>query len=309
MQMNSLACVGLVVAAVAFSYGCGDEEEGGANAGGGGGGTSTSSGSGSTPTDTSSSSGSGSATSGGGSTSTSSGTGGSAGTACGSLPLCDDFESAAIEPGTWTLEAPNCNERGTSIAIDSSQAHSGSYSVKVTGAGGYCNHLFLTNESAVSSIDGPIFGRFFVRFEHEIEDGHTTFAAFHDSSQNKDLRMGGQSRILMWNRESDDATLPELSPTGISMSVRPTPGQWLCVEYRVDGATGTLTTWIDGAEVAGLVVDGTPTPDVDAQWLRNPGWRPQLVSAGFGWEGYGGQSMNLWFDDIAVGPARIGCGN
>src|SRR4029078_10532995 len=99
----------------------------------------------------------------------------------------------------------------------------------------------------------------------------------------KYVRMGGQSKILMWNRESDDATAPALSPAGIALS-RPLPtSQWLCVELMVDGAQGRMQTWVDGAEVAGVHVDQTSTSDVDEQWLRKANWRPQLTDFGRGW--------------------------
>ncbi|WP_320064184.1 hypothetical protein [Micromonospora sp. RTGN7] len=49
-----------------------------------------------------------------------------------------------------------------------------------------------------------------------------------------------------------------------------------------------------------------PTHDVDGQWL-NRTWRPQLTDLRLGWESYGEGSDTLWFDDVAVGPGRIGC--
>lgn len=104
-----------------------------------------------------------------------------------------------------------------------------------------------------------------------------------DSVEGRDLRMGGQKKILMWNRESDDATLPELSPAGVALSVAPRPNTWLCVEFEIDGKGGTIATWVDGASVLGLVEDGVPTPDVDTAWLRKV-WHPTLVDARFGWE-------------------------
>jgi hypothetical protein len=123
----------------------------------------------------------------------------------------------------------------------------------------------------------------------------------------RDLRMGGQNQILMWNRESDDATLPALSPAGVAMSVEPATDQWLCVEFMVDGPGGLLDTWVDGVAVEGLRVDGTPTPDVDQQWLNKPDWHPSLVDLKLGWEAYAGQALTLWFDDVALGAQRIGC--
>jgi hypothetical protein len=59
--------------------------------------------------------------------------------------------------------------------------------------------------------------------------------------------------------------------------------------------------------VTGLIIDGTSTPDIDAQWLRRPDWRPDLSDLKLGWESYSGQAMTLWFDDVAIGTQRVGC--
>ncbi|MEU8007087.1 hypothetical protein AB0B66_38495 [Catellatospora sp. NPDC049111] len=124
---------------------------------------------------------------------------------------------------------------------------------------------------------------------------------------NRDLRVGGQNAALQWNRQSDDATLPEQSPAGVAHS-RPLPvDRWVCVEIRVDGPAGQVQTWTDGSEVAGLRADGVPTADVDRQWLSRAGWRPALTDLRLGWESYGEGADRLWFDDIAWGSSRIGC--
>ena len=75
----------------------------------------------------------------------------------------------------------------------------------------------------------------------------------------------------------------------------------------IDGHAGLMRTWVDGAELAGLHLDATPTPEIDEQWLRRPGWRPALADFALGWESYGGQAMTLWFDDVALSAARVGC--
>ena len=50
-------------------------------------------------------------------------------------------------------------------------------------------------------------------------------------------------------------------------------------------------------------------PDVSTQWLsRAGGWKPQLADLRLGWESYSGQTMTLWFDDVALAAQRIGCG-
>jgi hypothetical protein len=230
---------------------------------------------------------------------------------CAGQPLCDDFESAAVggppSAADWTIATPSCSGTGA-LAVDGTVAHGGTRSVKISGGGGYCNHVFLATSKALTTIGAHVFGRFFVRFGDALGDGHVTFAAMKDDSEGKDLRMGGQNKVLMWNRESDDATLPSMSPVGTSKSIAPATSRWMCIELEVDGAAGTIRTWVDGAQVEGLVEDGTPTPDVDAPWLSKTGWRPALRDFRLGWESYGGQASTLWFDDVALGAQRIGCG-
>lgn len=235
--------------------------------------------------------------------------------ACATLALCDDFEGAAVggppSSATWTVGAPDVTGTGA-LAVDDSQHHSGARSVKVTGQGGYSNHIFFTNAAVIATLAPIVWGRFYVRLTDALGDGHVTFLAMKDGeagASGKHLRMGGQSKILMWNRESDDATLPALSPAGIAESEPLPTGQWLCVEFMIDGGAGLLTTWVDGVALAGLHVDATPTPDVDDQWLRGAGaaWRPALTDFALGWESYSGQAMTLWFDDVALDAARVGC--
>ena len=265
----------------------------GATTTGAGGGSSSTTGSGST-----------------GSTSSSTSSGGGP-LSCAGLPLCDDFESAAPggppDPAKWAIVTPSCSGTGT-VTVDSTQAHSGSRSVKVTGKGGYCNHVFFANTAAPAAIGKTIYGRFFLRISDPLGPGHTTFLTMKDSADGgKDLRLGGQNQVMIWNRESDDATLPELSPTGTALSVSPSIQAWHCVELMVDGSTGQMQTWMDGSEIAGLHEDGVPTADIDKQWLTKIGWKPTLVDFKLGWESYAGQDMTLWFDDVALGPARLGC--
>lgn len=229
---------------------------------------------------------------------------------CAGAFVCDDFEqdAAGQAPGApFAIATPNCTGAGV-VTIDATQAHSGTRSAKVTGGGGYCDHVFFGAPLPSSATTATLWVRFFVRLDAALGSGHVTFLAMHDASTGKDLRMGGQDQVLMWNRESDDATLPAMSPAGTALSVSPAAGTWTCVELAIDPVARTLQTRVDGALVPGLVDDGVPTPDVDAQWLQGTAWTPRPTDVRFGWESYAGQADTLWFDDVAVGAARIGCG-
>ncbi len=229
---------------------------------------------------------------------------------CQGLPLCDDFESTTPggppDPKNWTLATPNCSGTGT-LSIDDTVAHSGTRSVKVVGQAGYCNHIFMAN-SVMATLGKVAYGRFFVRLQDTLGQDHSTFMAMKDTADNNnDIRMGGQSDILMWNRQSDDATLPVLSPAGIAQSVQPAAAAWHCVEFMIDGQNGYLLTWMDGAQVPGLCEQGVSTQDVTQQWLQRGAWRPSPVDLRLGWESYGGEAMTLWIDDVALSTTRIGC--
>jgi len=182
--------------------------------------------------------------------------------------LCADFEddSAGAQPSGWTVASPSCGGSGT-LVVDGEVAHGGAKSLRINGGGGYCDHVFAQTNTLPT-------GALWLRFASALPDNHVTFLAMRDAADNnKDLRQGGQSRIFMWNRESDDATLPELSPTGIAASKAPEVNTWTCVEAHIDPATGLLETCVGGTLVSGLVIDGTPPPDVDRAVATEP---PQL---------------------------------
>ncbi|MFJ9787677.1 cellulose-binding domain-containing protein [Amycolatopsis sp. NPDC101161] len=224
---------------------------------------------------------------------------------CAAAAVCDDFEqqTGSAPAGRWTVGAANCQGTGT-VTVDTAVAHSGFRSVKVAGGGGYCNHAFFGTSVPGS---GVLYGRFWVRHTTALPTGHVTFLALRDSADGgRDLRAGGQNQALQWNRESDDATLPAQSPAGVAQSVPLPTGTWSCFEFAIDGAAGQLRTWLGSAAVPGLVVDGVPTPDVDQQWLARA-WHPAVTDFRLGWESYGGDADTLWFDDVALGSARIGC--
>lgn len=230
---------------------------------------------------------------------------------CAGAAFCETFEdpehAGALDPSRWAVVTPNCSGTGA-VAVDAEVAHGGTRSLRVNGGAGYCNHVFAAPTAEALAPSDPLHVRFYVRFEQALGASHVTFLAMRDAAEGKDLRMGGQSEILMWNRESDDATLPELSPAGIALSVKPAPSTWLCVELMIDAGKRELRTSVDGEPVPGLVVQGEPTQDIDGQWQNKPDWQPRIEDLKLGWESYGDAANTLWFDDVAVSDAPLGCG-
>ncbi|WP_034593606.1 cellulose binding domain-containing protein [Hamadaea tsunoensis] len=233
----------------------------------------------------------------------------SPGAGCGSLALCDGFEnqSGSTPSGAWQATYQDCQGAGTAV-VDSTVAYRGAKSLKINGAEGYCNHVFAKATANLTGI-GPIwYARFYVRHTTALPTAHVTFAALKDSADGgKDLRMGGQNGALQWNRQSDDATLPEQSPAGVALSVPLPVNSWNCVQFMVNGTAGTMSTWLNGTEVAGLHEDGVATHDVDSQWLGRAGWHPAPADFRLGWESYGVGTDTLWFDEVALSATPISC--
>ncbi|SCF27498.1 cellulose-binding domain-containing protein [Micromonospora chokoriensis] len=227
---------------------------------------------------------------------------------CAGAVLCDGFENqtGSTPSGDWAVVSPDCSGAGTAT-IDTATTHSGSRAVRINGAAGYCNHVFVKSTKNLGSVGSVRYGRIWMRHTTAQPTEHTTMVAMADSADgNKDLRLGGQNGALQWNRASDDATLPEQSPAGVAQSLPLPTNRWVCVEFMVDGSAGQLRTWVDGTAVTGLTADGAPTHDIDGQWY-NRTWRPQLTDLKLGWESYGGGADTLWYDDVALGSSRIGC--
>lgn len=107
------------------------------------------------------------------------------------------------------------------------------------------------------------------------------------------------------DRETDDATLPDLSPQGIAASAALPTGSWQCFEYHL-GTDGTVETWLNNTTIAGLTVKPGTTNSNAGQWQRST-IKPKITAVYFGWESYGGDTNTFWYDDIVVSSSRVGC--
>jgi len=143
----------------------------------------------------------------------------------------------------------------------------------------------------------------------ELNDNHVTFIVMPDPAEgtNKHLRIGGMMKVLLYNRESDDATLPELSPQGVASSVGLPANSWNCFEYHI-GSDGTIETWVNDAYVPGLSIGPNIANPNSNAWARSS-VKPTPTGVFFGWESYGNDANTFWYDDIAIGSSRIGCGS
>ncbi|KAK5168848.1 uncharacterized protein LTR77_006157 [Saxophila tyrrhenica] len=217
--------------------------------------------------------------------------------------ISDDFENG-WDKSIWPIYAPQCNQGG-SVTLDSTTAHSGKNSMKVVGgSNGFCGHIFFGTTEVPSG--GDVYVRTWLKHEKALGDPHVTFIVMPDSGlgADKHLRLSGQMDIIEYNREDDDATMPDLSPDGIAASAGIPTDTWECLEYHLS-SDGTIETWIDSKAVPGL----TFTPG--GSNANANGWgtsyKPDIQGVYFGWESYSGTTDTFWYDDVAIDSKRIGC--
>ena len=255
---------------------------------------------------------------------------------CAGLTVCDDFEGETLgqppKTSLWAITAPMCNPQRGTATVDSTHAHSGTQAVKVVNdfgdAGGppnYCDHVFFTNVSAfATATPQQVYARFYVYFGEPLSMGHVTFATMTDKNampgNGDQLRLGLNSEVFVWNRESDDAYLPELDMGGIDVqtSVTPMAQSWTCVEVHLDEIAGGIQAWVNGNSVdAGLIVglseDGAVVPNVSTVWVGTDGrglspvhhrLRPRMGDVQ---QGTSGRRDGPMVDDVAIASHPIGC--
>ncbi|KAF5026447.1 hypothetical protein F66182_1434 [Fusarium sp. NRRL 66182] len=217
--------------------------------------------------------------------------------------VAEDFESG-WDQVAWPTYAPDCDQGGK-VTLDKTTGHSGTNSIRVEGGGnGFCGHKFFGTDAVPS---GHVYVRTWMKTAKALTDAHVTFITMPDAAQGagKHLRIGGQNKILMYNYESDDATLPDLSPQGMAASKAIPANTWQCLEYHLS-PDGTIATWLNNKPVPGLTYKASAAKEYAGGWGRSSP-KPKIKGVYFGWESYSGDKNTFWYDDIAVSSKRIGC--
>ena len=206
---------------------------------------------------------------------------------CGSSTalFCEDFESGAIDPMRWTSKTVS----GTA-AVDGTHVHGGRYAlhVQTSPADAGSTRIAELREHATLVTAPQTFVRAFVYAAAwpPAGMGHNAILSFRGP--------GGGLQIETYVGTPD---INRYGGTGfykMASGSLPT-GQWVCLEWEIDSGASWSTT---------LSVDGTPTI---AGSSIEP-LAPASFDIGTNIAGTGGQGMiDLWFDDLVIDIAPIGC--
>jgi hypothetical protein len=256
--------------------------------------------------------------------------------ACTGTFVCDSFDSYTVgiaPPPPWTVSAP----MGT-VTVDTTHAFSGTQSVKVSSpaidpsaSSGFKSTMLRFVSSRLLPPPGDdIFGR--MMFWLDSAPNATVHWTFIDGeglvspndagvSYHAVVRYGGQyamtgsdggflGSILMASYDTPDSyngTGPSSDCYQQSNGETMPMGQWACAEWELDGGHDVMHFWLNGTELTDLTVDmtGTGCTSQDSSYV----WQaPNYTQLDVGWESYQADGAHtIWLDDVAYGPARIGC--
>ncbi len=228
------------------------------------------------------------------------------------VQLCEDFESGVLDAKTWST-------RGTRPVIDGLQHARGAKALHVSVMGNGMSAIAETKTFPATNND--YFGRAFVYFESlptpatGYTYSHWTLLAASGTKVSGEIRVSGQMQngASYWGVGTDnrvdpdgtgDWTNSDKDPNGKPAPV-PT-GQWLCVEWMHKGSTNETSFWWDAVEHPSLHT--TPSTPHGGN-KTEPIILPQFTNVWLGWAEYQPttEPFELWLDEIAIDPARIGC--
>jgi hypothetical protein len=180
-----------------------------------------------------------------------------------------------------------------SMSIDGSTVHGGTHSlmVKPTGSDGYSYRVL-----AVAAPAPSFWVRLWVRSDVDLgQEQHNAFfgASTADGDQNNGqlMEVAEQYCQVVMNLK-DDVVTSIGGTTACGMGgVALTKDTWHCAEAFFDGPNGHIQVFSDGNPV-----------------IDKSGWtKLSYQTFVFGFVEFHGPSRTMWYDDVAVGPARLGC--
>jgi hypothetical protein len=210
-------------------------------------------------------------------------------TGCSGAVFCDGFEGNPTLKSDWTVDN---SVPANTIEVVTNMAHTGTNSVHIK-YGTAATASYIDESKGFPFAGNSYWGRVWMYAMTGLEAGHHVWIEARTGAAGTGVRAlntqhNGQ---LATNLESSDGG-------GISTLTLP-QGKWTCFEWQIASmggstATGAVHLYMDGTEVPGVA---------QTNWVI-----PSMTKQRIGIQRYGGGTAGeLWYDDYAVGAARLGC--
>jgi hypothetical protein len=238
---------------------------------------------------------------GGSSTGGATGTGGTTGTAgtsgCPSnATFCSGFETAGQPTGSVYMVNAAPGDWSRDFAIDTTQHHAGASSLLVKNQNASGSSGSAYRMLAVPGTAGAFWVRFWIESDMPIGGtDHNAFAGGSIGSGPNDLMIEFAEDVGIAFNTSDSDQWPTGYGRTTSGGTNPytLPAMtWECVEISYNGTGREQQLFINNVQL----IDAT----------GYPGSTEALTYFKFGFDAYHGPARQIWFDDVAVAPTRIG---
>ena len=227
-----------------------------------------------------------------------------------SPPECTDFEdltSLTQLPNGWQLTDPTSGDYEKSL--DQSMGYRSQRSV----------HIRINKESAqvffwrAPPSPDEYFGRIMIRTgDAPAQLPGKRWRLIQSNGVVPSLDPADHTPLYSVDLQADNLSVSYASPSGhctLTHGQLPTR-TWTCLEWHFQGTAkdaNVVEVWLDGAPAPALrvlnkggVCEETPPPLWEAPQF-------EIIMVGYQGEGTASVAHDLWFDDLAFGPGRIGC--
>jgi hypothetical protein len=222
--------------------------------------------------------------------------------------VCDDFETGIVQWVKHPMAA-------ALVAVDNTLGHNSPSSLKVMSSNAPFSHISTPPGSIPASKD--FFVRAWVNFAKPTSQisGHVAYIVGATSEDNSgiEVRFGSSSTfssapmsMLDLNVIGSGAEFTQFSNGDITggngtttQGVALQANRWYCLEAFYKGSTSEFQAWLDEQEITALHVT-----DFGG---RRSGWAPNYTLVKLGGQDFSGSIGTVWYDDVAMGSARIHC--
>lgn len=213
--------------------------------------------------------------------------------------FCSGFESAELPEGAvFKLNGDPATPWTALFEVDSTVSFAGNSSLRVR-KNSEPNASTMYKVLAVPSGGADFWVRLYLRSDVELgQEGHNAYAIASVSDDPNDAaKVEFADDVGLSFNASDDVRWPEgfgRLTSGGTMPYSLPANEWHCIELHFDGAGRTQSLFVAGEEL--IVASNYPSSAISFATFK------------FGYLGYHNEvDRTVWYDDVVVAPARIGC--
>jgi hypothetical protein len=216
--------------------------------------------------------------------------------------ICDDFEGASIDAGTWEV-----NAAGGTLMLDTTRAARGQKSLHGHIAGDVGSALVVPTAQFPAG-KRQLWGRMLGYIPSSAKDsldGHSNITALRAPNSTKRaaayaIAVRGGTFLGLFYEDGTADLASSLEPGNENLPDTVIPlDRWFCLEWLFDGDSNSLHGYLDGVEMARVAMRNHPAPIF---WDVPPSQYDISVGTEF-------SIKDLWMDSIALHTSRIGCAN